>query len=147
MTRWKKWRVKMLLGPLAWLHCTFGPPLNSHLIILSDPTFLSLVNNDPFLLPSFFSLLQIVTALEIAWPVCSSNHFLSWPWLQLYAWYSQLIQAKHRVESQHMCSLGLLTNISFLFRQKWYSPEGKFCTTDRRRCTTPSPLWDSLILI
>ena len=57
VTRWqdeKKWHVKTLLGPLAWLHRKIGPPLNSHLIILSGPTFLSLVNNDPFLLPSVF---------------------------------------------------------------------------------------------
>ncbi len=144
----KKWRVEALLGPLAWLHRKFGPPLNSHLIILSAPTFLSLVNNDPFLLPSFFSLLQIAIALEIVWPVCSSGGFLSWPWFVAICWRFGADPSKTWRKRVSVCAcLGLVTNIRFLFLQKWYSPEGKFCTTDRGRCTTPPPLQDSVLLI
>lgn len=79
----------------------FGPILKSPPYYPERSNFsLLYVNNDPFLLPLFFSLLQIVIALEIVWPVCSSDHFLSWPRLQLHARYSQLIQAKHRAESR-----------------------------------------------
>lgn len=63
----KKWDVKSLLGPLAWLHRKFGPPLYSHLIILSRPTFLSLVITTTlfFSPPSF-----LFCKLWLSWKLC-----------------------------------------------------------------------------
>lgn len=60
-----------------WVHwldyiAKVGPPLNSHLIIPSGPTFLPpLVNNDPFLLPSVFSPAHIRITLETVRPVAA----------------------------------------------------------------------------
>lgn len=122
----KKWRVKTLLGPLAWLHRKFGPPLNSHLIIPSGPTFLSLVNNDPFLLPSFFSLLQIVIALEIVWPVCSSDHFLSW--LRSRAICSIFVANPSKTPEQRVsvwARLACWQTYVFYFAKKVIQPRGK----------------------
>lgn len=122
----KKWLVKSLLGPLAWLHGKFGPPSYSHLIILSRPNFfLSCYNNDPFLLPSLFSLLQIVIELEIMWTVCSPDHFLLWPWLQLYARYSLFIQAKHWVERVSVCARLACRQTYVFYFAKVIQPRGK----------------------
>lgn len=70
----KKWDVKSFLGPLAWLHRKFGPPLYSHLIILSRPTFLSLVVTTTlfFSPPSF-----LFCKLWLSWKLCGLSAALT----------------------------------------------------------------------